>query len=324
MKKQWRRILALCLAVLSFTANVYAAPEMLVPVGRAVGIHLCGDLVVVGFDEEYGSQAKAAGVEVGDRIVAVNGIPASSPDSLRTAADAHGGVRLTVERKGKQVEFDLCAAQTAQGRRIGLKIRDGITGIGTVTFYDPETGSFGALGHSVNDPETGECIPISGGSIMEASVADVVKGVPGKPGELKGDFGPGSSIGEIAENVEAGVFGSFTAPPACGELLPVADASQVQKAGAEILSNVAGTDVRPYSVEITKIDALSREGRNFLFEVRDENLLAQTGGIVQGMSGSPVIQNGRLIGAVTHVLVDDPTRGYGIFIENMLDAQNAA
>ena len=320
MKTKWKRSIMTLLLVISLCTNTLAASDTLVPVGKAVGIHLCGSLVVVGFDEEIGAAAQSAGVRVGDRIVAVNGVEATSLESLRLASDEQTGVHLVVERKGTPIEFYLSPVQTAQGKRIGLKVRDGITGIGTVTFYDPDSGHFGALGHSVNDPETGECIAISGGSIMAASVTDVVEGKPGVPGALKGSFAIEDCLGEITANAPEGIFGTIHQPMDCQKALPIADATQVRTAQAQILSNVAGTEVRPYQVRITGIEADNQTGRNFSFQVCDDALLAQTGGIVQGMSGSPVIQDGRLIGAVTHVLVDDPTRGYGIFIENMLNA----
>lgn len=324
MKKICFRAITAMTAIISLTLGAYAVPDSLIPVGRTVGIHLCGELVVVGFDSEIGAGAQAAGVQVGDRIISVNGTLPTSLDSIRMAAGAPDGVHLTVERKGKNVEFFLSPTLTPEGKRLGLKIRDGITGIGTVTFYNPSTGEFGALGHSVNDPETGQCLGISGGSIMAASVSDVVRGRSGMPGALKGSFDVGNEIGSVRENNSCGIFGTIQLDMDGSELLPLARGDEVQASQAEILSNVEGTQVRPYRVRITKVSPEDRSGRNFQFEVCDETLLRRTGGIVQGMSGSPVIQNGRIIGAVTHVLVDDPRMGYGIFIENMLDAEDAA
>lgn len=318
-----KKTIMLMITILCLSSAVYAAPDSLVPVGAAVGIHLDGELVVVGFDEEIGAQASSAGVRTGDRIVSVNGAAPTSLDCLRSAADA-SDVRLCVDRDGKKIEFYLTPVATAEGRRLGLRVRDGVTGIGTVTFYDPETGDFGALGHSVNDPETGECIPITGGTVMRASVTDVVVGKSGHPGELRGSFDRADTIGEIAQNGRSGIFGTLHIPVEVRAPLPVAEVSQVHTGKATILSNVSGTEVRPYEIEITKLDASGPCGRNFLFEVRDSDLIARTGGIVQGMSGSPVIQDGKFVGAVTHVLVDNPRMGYGIFIENMLDADNAA
>ncbi len=320
MKIKCRQILIILVILLCLCSSVLAMPESLVPVGKTVGIHLGGELVVVGFDEELSAGARAAGVRVGDRIVTVNGARVSSLEDLRTASNAQGGVYLTVDREGKQVDFYLSPVETPEGGRIGLKVRDGISGVGTVTFYDPATGAFGALGHSVNDPETGKCISISGGSIMRASVTDVVRGKPGTPGELVGSFARDQLIGDIRVNTPAGIFGTMQAAAFSAQAVPLAEISDVQTEKATILSNVSGTEVKPYEVEIMKIDPEDDLGRNYLLRIRDDGLISETGGIVQGMSGSPIIQNGKLVGAVTHVLVDDPTMGYGIYIGNMLDA----
>ncbi len=323
MQAKFRRMIIVLLLIFCLSTQALALPETLVPVGQTVGIHLCGELVVVGFDESTGAGAKSAGVQIGDRIVAINGAQVNSLEELRGASD-DDGVHLTVERNGKQVEFYLSPVQTPEGGRIGLKVRDGITGVGTVTFYDPVTGSYGALGHSVNDPETGACIPITGGSLMAASVTEVIRGKPGNPGELRGSFTKDNTLGDIQTNSPVGIFGTMCKPALCEKPLPLAAASQVQETKAQILSNVNGSEVASYQVEILKIDMDNRSGRNFLLQVDDDALLEKTGGIVQGMSGSPIIQDGRLIGAVTHVLVDNPRMGYGIFIENMLEADQAA
>lgn len=316
-RKIWCIILTM-LVLLALCVNAFALPDTLIPVGKAVGIHLCGDLVVVGFDEEIGMQAKAAGVRPGDRIVSVNGRTPDSLEVLRTAAEGQDGVYLTVDRDGKEIAFYLSAIPTEEGSRVGLKVRDGITGIGTITYYDPQTGGFGALGHSVNDPETNECLPISDGQILEASVSEVQRGESGKPGELKGSFSADAEIGKIRKNAPEGIFGSFNTKVIFGEAIPVGRLSEIETARAEIRSNVQGTEVQTFGIMITRIDRDSTDGRDFMFEVCDDALIAKTGGIVQGMSGSPVIQDGKLIGAVTHVLVDNPCRGYGISIETML------
>ena len=286
MKRRCRRIIILFAVLLSLCGSALAAPDALVPVGKTVGIHLGGELVVVGFDEEIGAEAKAAGVRVGDRIVAVNGSEADSMEDLRTATDAQGGVHLTVERSGKNVEFYLSPVDTPEGGRIGLKVRDGITGIGTVTFYDPESGSFGALGHSVNDPETGECIAISGGNIMSASVVDVEPGKAGDPGALKGSIDKDDPLGKVRANTPAGIFGTMDTTLPNGTPIPLAGSTEVEKAEATILSNVNGTEVEPYEVEIMEIDPDNNEGRNILLHVQDEELITKTGGIVQGMGVS--------------------------------------
>ena len=194
-------------------------------------------------------------------------------------------------------------------------------GIGTMTYYDPESGSFGALGHGITDVDTAQLMPLASGSIMETTVKAVKKGRKGDPGELKGDFSVQRDVGTVTVNSDGGIFGTV----ADGEFLsggtpvPVATAQQVKTGRATILATISGSDTAEYQVEIVRLYGADEPTRNMLLRITDPRLLSATGGIVQGMSGSPILQNGRIVGAVTHVLLNDPTRGYGIFIGNMLD-----
>ena len=203
--------------------------------------------------------------------------------------------------------------------RLGAWIRDSMAGIGTVTFYDPATGSFGALGHGVTDTDTGLLMPLGDGSVMRASVKAVKRGSAGEPGELKGSFDLAHDLGELYANTEQGVFGSMESCSYTeGDALPVAGAGEVHAGPAAILSNVSGDRVESYAIEIVRV--LGSTGvQNLLIQVTDPALIQQTGGIVQGMSGSPILQDGKLVGAVTHVMVNEPSKGYGILIENMLE-----
>ena len=208
---------------------------------------------------------------------------------------------------------------TPEGPKLGVFLRQGVTGIGTVTYYDPQSKSFGILGHGVND-SSGKLLQLTSGNVYEARVSSVRKGYSGEPGQLMGALTSQDPIGQIRRNTVLGVFGACQIPFAA-QALPVGASDTVKTGSATILSTVSGQDTREYSVEILKIYPATRQnGRNLLIRVTDPQLLEATGGIVQGMSGSPIIQDGKLVGAVTHVLVNDPTTGYGIFIENMLDA----
>jgi stage IV sporulation protein B len=201
-------------------------------------------------------------------------------------------------------------------------MRDGIAGIGTLTFYDPETGIFGALGHAVNDNETGVIIPLRAGSVTRSYVTDVIQGKAGMPGQLHGTFNSDNILGSLTMNSACGIFGTMGKNDlmAGKKSLPIAGFSELKTGPATILSNVSGTEVKEYKVEITRLYTGAESiGRSMMISVRDPQLISQTGGIVQGMSGSPILQNGKLVGAVTHVLINDPTRGYGISIENMLN-----
>ena len=202
---------------------------------------------------------------------------------------------------------------------MGVYLKQGITGVGTVTWYDPESGNFGALGHGVNDPD-GKLIAMEQGEVYQATVLSVKTGKSGTPGQLMSAVTGTGVIGNLSKNTVQGVFGNAQLS-GNEEMLPVGQKEDVHTGSATIRSTVAGNQVQEYSVEVLKVYPNSGPtGRNMLLKVTDPDLLAATGGIVQGMSGSPIIQDGKLVGAVTHVLVNDPTTGYGIFIENMLDA----
>ena len=304
-------VLLLCLSAAA------AMPSQLVPGGSTVGLQLkTGGVLVV----EAGDDS-AAPLRQGDRIVKVNGQKtATATDLQQLLSKADGDVTLTVEREGKTLEFLAQPSQTADGPKLGVAVRDSVAGIGTVTYYDPESGAFGALGHGVNDPGTMNLLKSDGGDVLATRVVSVKKGQAGAPGQLEGAAISMNPIGSVEKNTSHGVFGLIFSPGK-SPMLPVAKNGEAETGPAQILSNVSGTQVQEFDVEILRIYPTEKEtGRNLLLRVTDPELLETTGGIVQGMSGSPILQNGKLIGAVTHVLVNDPTTGYGIFIENMLDA----
>ena len=316
MKKFFVRGLAAALVIIVCAGSVCAAT--LVPGGQVIGLQLEDDtLTVAGFHEQFGDAARAAGMEAGDRLVAVDGAAVKCVEDVHKALENAGQtVNLSVMRGGKTKRLRLAPANTQQGRKLGVYLRQGTTGLGTVTFYDPESDEYGALGHGVNSAD-GSLLQVHGGGVYEASVFSVKKGVVGKPGQLLGKLIQTDAMGTVEKNTAQGVFGHLRLPVK-EEPLPVGDA---QVGSAVIRSTVGNSGLREYSVEILKIYPNgSDRTRNMLLKVTDADLLATTGGIVQGMSGSPIIQDGKLVGAVTHVLVNDPTTGYGIFIENMLDA----
>ena len=224
-----------------------------------------------------------------------------------------------LSRGGKEKKLKIKPKITDMGPRLGVYLRSGITGIGTVTWYDPETDRFGTLGHGVNGSD-GKLLEMTQGTAFDAQVASVKKGAAGEPGQLKGAVAAGREVGQLYRNTQRGLFG-ISEQGWMGEALPVGEAGDIRTGDAVIRSTVCADRVQEYSVEILKIyPGSGSDGRNLLLKIKDPALLEATGGIVQGMSGSPIIQDGKLVGAVTHVLVNDPTRGYGIYIENMLDA----
>lgn len=293
----------------------------LVPVGKVIGLQLRSDtLTVAAYDDIFGDTARNAGLKIGDQIVDINGQTVSCAEDVRSAlTSAQLPVEMTVRRGNHLSSLSLTPRQTEDGPRLGVYLRQGISGIGTVTFYDPETGLFGTLGHGVSDA-AGGLLQMTRGNAYMANVISVKKGKSGDPGQLKGSAEAPDVFGRLIRNTPQGVFG-ITHFGWEGSAVPTAAYPEITEGPAVVRCQVEGEDVQEYSVELLKIYPQTRtDGRNFLLKVTDPALLRCTGGIVQGMSGSPILQNGRLVGAVTHVLVNDPTRGYGIYIENMLDA----
>ena len=319
MKRMLRSVFLSVLLFASAPVQALAA-ERLVPVGRVIGLQLQDDTVTVAaYDDSLGSLARDAGLKIGDEILKIDGIPVTCPEEIRgILSRCTGTATITVRRNGRVNTLTIAPRQTDTGPRIGVYLRQGIAGIGTVTFYDPETGIFGTLGHGVSNAG-GTLLAMTRGSAYDAEVLSVRSGKCGNPGQLKGSA-QSTPCGALLRNTPQGVFGT-TRTGWEGDSIPVAEFEEVHTGSAKIRSTVNGNAVGEYSVEILKIYSKDRSDcRNFLLQVTDPALLTATGGIVQGMSGSPIIQDGKLVGAVTHVLVNDPTRGYGIFIENMLDA----
>lgn len=225
---------------------------------------------------------------------------------------------MTIERGGKAKQLNITPAQDADGAwKLGLWLRDGVSGVGTLTFYDPETGVYGALGHSISDEATGEALPLGDGGIYKAQIVGIVPGEVGAPGQLDGKTDCTKFLGDIRINCGCGIFGKADFDG------PTLETGEFETGKATIRCTLSGEETREYGIEIKKVYS-SAEGATVMLTVTDPELLAQTGGIVQGMSGSPIIQNGKLVGAVTHVFVNDPTSGYGVSIRDMLKTAESA
>lgn len=309
---------AVCLGLLWVEAH---ASENLIPVGQVVGLELRNDSVsIAAFDDALGLAARKAGLQIGDEILDIDGKTVDDAADVRQAlTHSDGQVRLRILRNEKEHRLSLTPQVTATGPKLGVYLRQGVTGIGTVTWYDPATGRYGTLGHGVNNAD-GTLVELTQGTVYEADVLSVKRGKCGEPGQLRGGVDTGHALGNVEKNTPQGVFGTVDTGWT-GQSFETASRSQVKTGPATIRSTVTDDAPQEYSVEILKIYPGNRpEGRNMLVKITDPELLKTTGGIVQGMSGSPIIQDGKLVGAVTHVLVNDPTTGYGIFIDNMLDA----
>ena len=295
--------------------------------GAPFGIKMFSDgALVVGFSDILGENgyynpAKEAGIELGDRIVSVNGVKVRTNEEVSKALQEsrEGKAEIVLMRGEREMHLVAGVARgSGGGYKLGMWVRDSSAGIGTLTFY--KDGVFGGLGHAINDSDTGESIALLSGEIVPVSIVGVVKGVSGVPGELKGKFLSEERWGSILKNQTQGVYGTLEKTPP-GESYEVALPQETVRGEAQILATIEGRTPELYEVQIEYISLASgNPNKNMVIRVKDERLLETTGGIVQGMSGSPILQNGRVVGAVTHVLVNDPARGYGIFIQNMLDA----
>lgn len=311
-----RRSAAAVLLLFMFAITAGAAPETLVIGGNVIGLKIKSDgVTIVEFTENAPQQA---GLKRGDILQKINDVAIKTVQDISEQVQKSDGkpLKLTILRGDATRTVTLAATQTADGEKLGILVRDELIGVGTVTYYNPQDGSFGALGHGISDGTT--LLPMRNGDVLPSQVAGVTKGRCGDPGCLQGALCGREVSGKILKNTQQGIFGTMEQPN--GTALAVASASEIRTGKAQIVSNVHGREVCYYDVQILALYPNEKNDRNLLLKVTDPTLLAQTGGIVQGMSGSPIIQDGKLIGAVTHVLIDDPTTGYGIFIENMLDA----
>lgn len=311
--------------------SVTVSPELtLAPGGKAVGIKMfTKGLICVGTQKiedvtgvKYDT-GKSLDIKSGDIILTADGKELHTIEELGELVSSSNGKPIVIQvlRDGKKNSKTLTPIKTVDGYKLGLWVRDSTAGIGTVTFVDKDTNQYGALGHPITDVDTGELMPVDKGSITIADIVDVKKGSRGNPGELYGVFDTaGTDIGTIENNTRQGIFGNVYASTNItqnGEI-PIALKSEIKTGDAEIYANVDGNKIEKFKVQIQKIIRYAPDDKNMIIKITDQRLLDITGGIVQGMSGSPLVQNGKLVGAVTHVFVNDPTRGYGIFIENML------
>ena len=325
-----KKTILTALAALALTAALPTAAwaQELALGGQIVGIQISTEGVLVAgtgaVETAEGSRSPAAeaGVRQGDMIMEVAGRKVRDAAALIEAVSALEGApaELTVLRAGLPLLLTVTPARSAEDQwMLGMWLRDGISGIGTLTFCDPRTGLYGALGHSIRDLESDAAVPLSEGSITEAEVVSVKPGAAGLPGELNGCADLGRVLGSIERNTEHGIYGHLSAA-APGRLV---ETGEIRTGPATILATVDGRETKEYRVQVSRIYR-DGDGEHVMLTVTDPQLCARTGGIVQGMSGSPILQDGKLVGAVTHVFLSDPKRGYGISIQDMLDDAGAA
>lgn len=304
--------------------------KYVVPGGEIFGIKIFTEgVLIVGMDDVYTSEgavnpAKEAGLKVGDVILSVNGKAVDSAEKLSELLKAAEKPMTILARRDKKeltVSLKPVISQNDGKLKAGLWVRDSTAGVGTLTFYDPASGLFGGLGHAICDIDTGCVMPMKSGVAVETKISGCYKGSPGITGELCGVF-QDKNIGELYSNGDTGVYGRLANYDTTAVPLPVATKSEVKTGYAQIISSIDETGPHYYDVKITKIYPNSDEnGKNMIIEVTDSALIEKTGGIIQGMSGSPIVQNGMLVGAVTHVFVNNSLQGYGIFADTMIESE---
>ena len=321
------------------TISVLPEPK-LIPGGYAVGVQMdVKGVLVVGLEEietEEGNRINPGlkgGLSIGDSVLEIDGKAVDSAEDVRKqVCDSGMPVQVKVRRKSSILTVEVIPVKAkADGQyKLGIWVRNRTAGLGTLTFYSPDDGTFGALGHAITDPDTGDVLTVRSGTLVNARVQSVRQGTAGEPGAIRGIFyEQEAALGTLTANTEQGIFGTVSDPETCAiaenplypQPLSIAYQNEIHTGPATILTTLEGNRVQEYDIEIEKVSRQNRSGtKSMVIHVTDPELLEATGGIVQGMSGSPIIQDGKLVGAVTHVLVNDPTRGYGIFIENMLEA----
>lgn len=286
--------------------------------GDAVGIKLLATgVLVVGVDRQD------IGIEIGDIILEVNGTKIESNDELIKFVNESNGDNLDLKMNRQGKEFNISVTPNydnlSNAYKLEMWVKDSSAGVGTITFYDKKSGKFGALGHAVTETKENYILPITSGGITKTEIYSVKKGIVKMPGELKGTL-TNDTLGDISGNTDKGVYGKvYDTSSINKESIEVLPKSKIKEGKASIFCTLDDNEIKEYSIEIEKVLLTSSGNKNMIIKITDEKLLEKTGGIIQGMSGSPIVQNGKLVGAVTHVFLNDPTKGYGVFIENMIE-----
>lgn len=322
MKIKNKLLNALILFLLIIPLNVFAYSSYIIPGGETIGIEVNSKgVLVVGFYKVNNSYiGRSAGFEVGDRIIKLNNKEVNNISSMIETINKtdNNTVEFTILRGTSEKNISLNLSEDSDGvLKTGLYVKDSINGIGTLTYIDPSTNIFGALGHEIIEKSTAEKFEIKDGIIFGANVVGIEKSTNGNAGEKTATYNKTEVFGKITGNEISGIFGKYTSNVEGKEKLEVAESKDIKTGEATIRTVIKNDKIEEFKINIIKLDDNS-DTKNILFEVVDDKLLKEAGGIVQGMSGSPIIQNNKIIGAVTHVIVNDTTKGYGIFITTML------
>lgn len=318
-----KRLKILLLSLLLIPMNVLAYSDYIIPGGETLGIEINSDgIMVIGFYQIDGKFNKGDPViKSGDYITEVNGIRVNTVDELTDIVEDNvleGKVEVTIKRNGKEKTSELSLIKDGEVYKTGLYVKDSITGIGTLSYIDPETKVFGALGHEIIEANTNSLVEIRSGIIFRNYITGIEKSASGVPGSKNAKFYYDTVYGKILKNTNVGIYGLYENEMPDKELYEVGNPEEIKIGDASIYTVLDGENINEYSIEITKIDETS-DIKNISFVINDPELIDKTGGVVQGMSGSPIVQNDKIIGAVTHVVIDNPVTGYGIFITTMLE-----
>jgi len=316
-----KKILLFLLCLFPIEALAYS--NYIIPGGETLGIDIKSDgIMVIGFYKVRGKYNKGSvALKSGDYITKVNGINVNTVNELTTEIEKHvhdTEITLTFKRNNKEKETNLTLVESDGIYKTGLYVKDSVTGIGTLSYIDPETKIFGALGHEIVESNSNSIIEIRTGTIFKNSITSIDKSENGNPGSKNAKFEYNTIFGNINKNTSFGIYGNYISEIPAKELVEVAQKGEIKIGKATIYTVLNGVEVKPYEINITSINENSKV-KNMTFEITDTDLINKTGGVVQGMSGSPIIQNNKIIGAVTHVVIDNVTSGYGIFITTMLE-----
>ena len=323
MTKEFKKILLLTLSIFIIPFNVNAYSNYIYAGGENIGIKInsSGVLIVGTYEVNGKNMALQSGIKNGDIITHINGEKVNSIDEMISIINLNDSdyIDVTYKRKNNELKTKLPIVKENNIYKTGLYVKDSITGIGTLTYIDPNTKIYGALGHEISETNTGVILKIKDGSIYNSTVTSIERSENGDPGSKNATLDLTKQIGDIKENTNKGIFGEYEQLVENKKLYKVAKSSEIKLGSAKILTVLNGNDVKEYSINILKVNNKNQDVKNIVFEITDSELINSTGGVVQGMSGSPIIQDEFIIGAVTHVVVENPTKGYGILIENMLE-----
>lgn len=308
--------------------SVNVIPKVnVIPLGNAIGLKLYTEgVLIVGMSEIEGKRPyEFSGIKEGDRIISIDNKKIETTEDLIETVNSSKGKEVSIKyvRENSEEVTNITPVQTKQNEyKLGLWVRDAAAGVGTASFYIPSTGMFASLGHGITDIDTGDLITISNGELVSTNIVSIQKGEKGKPGEIKGSIEGSSKIGEVYKNTSFGIFGKVSnknSLKVTESEMEILNRDEIKKGKAQIICELEDGKKEHYDIEIQRIyTANNKDNKSMLIKITDERLLEKTGGIIQGMSGSPIIQNGKFVGAVTHVLVNDPTTGYGVFADMML------